>query len=127
MRLYEPNRFPQGFIGPAELLWHRPAKPAETNAIKLWIRVHPSFFEEAWSIIQTLSSDRCQLRDLRFDLESFDITGPLSGVAILRALSISASEPEESRRLVVKTLACDPAEIPDSLIASFNAVDPRLA
>lgn len=67
------------------------------------------------------------MKDLRAELESFELMGPLAGNAILRSLPFSPSESEENRQAIIGTLSGDAAEVPDGLMLSFNAVDPRLS
>lgn len=120
VNLYAPGQFPRCLIGPAELLW----LPSQSARATVWVRVHPSIFQETWA---ALACPLVQRRDLRTELESFDIMGPLSGSTILRSLPFSSSESEENRQAIISALTGDAAAVPNGLTLSFTAVDPRLS
>lgn len=78
-------------------------------------------------MLASLCGDQIRMRDLRSELESFELIGPSSGSAILRSLPFSPSEPDDNRQAVLNTLTADPAEVPDGLVFSYTGVDPRLS
>lgn len=125
--IYEPGQFPHGLIGPAELFWQPSSGSSSTGQVAVWVRVHPSIFQETWRVLDSQAGDHIRMRDLRPELESFDLMGPLSGGVILRSLPFSTSESQGHRRAIVNTLTADAAAIPDGLTCSFAAVDPRLS
>ena len=103
--LYRPGTFPLGLIGPADILWESDVRSGYQR--RLWIRVHPSIFEEVWKPLREEISTSSQpneplaalisMRDLRGDLGSFEITGPLAGTVLKRVLSLSKAESPEKR------------------------------
>ena len=108
--LYHYITFPRGLIGPADLLW-RPIDPSESHEPRqMWLRIHPSIFEETWQAIKTAISqlvlDRrsqpgpssmcdevaIQMRDLRSEVEAFEIMGPRAGLVLRRVLRVCRGE-----------------------------------
>lgn len=108
------------------MLW-KPSATSQAEQATAWVRVHPSIFQEAWKALASQSGDDVRMRDLRSELESFELIGPSSGSAILRSLPFSPSEPVENSQSISSVLSRDVAEIPDNLVLSFNAIDPRLS
>lgn len=104
--MYQPESFPRGLIGPAEILWQplTQDKNPHNDARRIWIRVHPSIFDQVFSTLKAVSGNilaeenlskrvqALQLRDLRGELESFEIMGPKSGEVLRRVLRLCKSE-----------------------------------
>lgn len=104
--VYQPESFPRGLIGPAEILWQplTQDKNPHNDALRIWIRVHPSIFDQVFSTLKAVSGNilaeenlskrvqALQLRDLRGELESFEIMGPKSGEVLRRVLRLCKSE-----------------------------------
>lgn len=101
--LYHPDTYPLGLIGPAEVIWH---------GEKMWIRVHPSIFDEAYTALK-----REGIRDLRGEIDSFELMGPTAGEVlqrVFRAYRGSISVPANSDML------------PRGAIIGATVHDPRL-
>lgn len=47
--VYHPDGFPHKLIGPAEVIWRAPE--ASSTSRRLWLRVHPSIFEDRKSVV----------------------------------------------------------------------------
>jgi ribonuclease P/MRP protein subunit POP1 len=75
---------------------------------KIWIRIHPSIFEEAFAAIRSVGV----VRDLRGELDSFELVGPMSADVLSRVLR------------PVKTLNFGP-DVSNGIYA-FTIYDPRL-
>jgi ribonuclease P/MRP protein subunit POP1 len=95
--LYHPDSFPLELIGPVEILWC-------PDGGKVWVRLHPSIFEETFDALKlatsTLSAGQMvHVRDLREDLGSFDFVGPLSGRLIRRVLRVCRNESSLKKRV----------------------------
>jgi ribonuclease P/MRP protein subunit POP1 len=80
----------------------------------VWIRLHPSIFSEVWDALKLATRFQLdaseqpsgpssavsgpgpfgdlQIRDLRGELDGFEITGPLAGKALRRVLRLCRSE-----------------------------------
>ncbi|GMK55217.1 hypothetical protein CspeluHIS016_0202730 [Cutaneotrichosporon spelunceum] len=127
---YHFGTFPLGLIGPVEVLW-QPAGEREGRTV--WVRVHPSTFDEVWETVTTAISTHMDefgavlVHDLRSTLESFEITGPLAGRVLSRSLRVCNSEPQDKKRALASLLHGDPAECPDGMVVGFKVYDPRLS
>ena len=100
---------------------------------QLFIRVHPSAFQQLWLIlIKVAKTQRPQvmMEDLRFEIGSIEITGPGSTEALLGVLKPveSLSSSETSPHSVWTSLAglTNPASLPQGALLHFNISDPRL-
>lgn len=71
--MYYPDSYPFGLIGPAEVI----------RGEKIWIRIHPSIFDEAFAAVRAAVGI---VRDLRGELDSFELVGPMSGDILSRVL-----------------------------------------
>lgn len=71
--LYHLDSYPLGMIGPAEII----------RGEKIWIRIHSSIFDEAYKAIRLACGI---VRDLRGELDSFELVGPMSGDVLSRVL-----------------------------------------
>lgn len=71
--LYRPDSYPLGLIGPAEII----------RGEKIWIRIHPSIFDEASAAIKAAVG---VVRDLRGELDNFELVGPMSEEVLSRVL-----------------------------------------
>lgn len=92
--LYQSGTWPRGMIGPVELFWQSPTStPSPRRTI--WLRFHPSIFEEAYSAIKAsianhvvqrvAAEDVVQMRDLRGEINAFEIMGP-NAARVLRGV-----------------------------------------
>ncbi|OXG28540.1 ribonuclease P/MRP protein subunit POP1 [Cryptococcus neoformans Bt120] len=136
--VYQPESFPRGLIGPAEILWQplTQDKSPHNDARRIWIRVHPSIFDQVFSTLKAVSGNTLaeenlskrvqalQLRDLRGELESFEIMGPKSGEVLRRVLRLCKSEKGVKSKFF--DALGDPAEVPSRTIVGLNVHDPRL-
>jgi ribonuclease P/MRP protein subunit POP1 len=187
LTLHRYREWPGGMIGPAEILW-RPRAPEPTVDVKgkrkrkstgdasdspaaskrqIWIRVHPSIFNETHStLVKAITSfyqqkDRSassmqsslELRDLRGEFNSFEITGPKAIQIIGSVFDICRSEipPKKAVSRLVQTLqpfflipvdnhgsfrflkfvrhlkyAQSPQNVPERLVVGLHVYDPRL-
>jgi ribonuclease P/MRP protein subunit POP1 len=156
--IYHPDRFPEGLIGEAEILW-RSSESETVSRRTLWLRLHPSIFQETWEALEldiksrlaaiaqagSSTSSRMvnlQIRDLRGEVDGFEITGPMAGQVLRRVLRLCKSEASEKHmvkhihpRWIVAHAgqffealgsAQSSAEFPDGLVAGVKAYDPRL-
>jgi ribonuclease P/MRP protein subunit POP1 len=131
--MYQPESFPHGLIGPVQVLW----KPSEmAHRRKVWIRVHPSIFDDVLSAIQTAgnraagsSKDQASLeiRNIRDELECFELMGPLAGKVIQRVLRVSDGESQKKKDEFASLLGGEPAEHPSDSVVGVTVYDPRLA
>jgi len=108
--LYHREGFPPRLIGPVEILWE---PHTGHNERRIWLRLHPSIFEEAWDALKAAStiissatsneaSSSChdqpdmvsafQMRDLREDIDAFEILGPKAGLVLRRVLRLCRDE-----------------------------------
>lgn len=103
---------------------------------RLFIRVHPSAFLQAWNEILKVSKIQRppnMVEDLRFEIGSIEITGPGSTETLISALQPIAAtgrdppnfeKPEDIwRRLMAVT---NPASLPANALLGFDVWDPRL-
>lgn len=111
--LYHYDRYPQSLIGPMEIVW----QPLDQTSVEkmIWIRLHPSIFQEAWSAIRSalLTSSNegdppiswddgessVRMRDLRGDVDTFEIMGPLAGNVLRRVLRLCKDEISEKSKV----------------------------
>ncbi|GFZ46872.1 hypothetical protein JCM24511_04092 [Saitozyma sp. JCM 24511] len=143
--MYHPDRFPEGLIGEAEILWQPSSGPDPGR--RVWIRLHPSIFSEVWDVLklatrlQVDTSEQSsgssstgpvpfgglQIRDLRSELDGFEITGPLAGKALRRVLRLCRSESGvKSKFFDALGSAQSSSEMPKGLVAGLKVYDPRL-
>lgn len=155
--VHQPESFPRGLIGPAEVLWQplTQDKSPLNDARRIWIRIHSSIFEQVFSALKAVSGNilaeeslskrgkALQIRDLRGELESFEIMGPKSGEVLRRVLRLCKSEKgvkSKVGQIIIVTFLPhgytdriqffnalgDPAEVPSRAIVGLNVHDPRL-
>ncbi|WVR06792.1 hypothetical protein IAU60_003828 [Kwoniella sp. DSM 27419] len=135
--LYHYDAFPAGLIGPAEVLWCPDGRHTQASC-RLWLRLHPSIYNEVWDVLKvasrqlfqagsTSASTPMQIRDLRGEINSLDIMGPRAGHVIKRVLKLCRSE------LKVKTsffdsldVMQDASSLDEGLVAGVTIHDPRL-
>ncbi|KAK8864663.1 hypothetical protein IAR55_001913 [Kwoniella newhampshirensis] len=140
--MYQHNSFPRGLIGPAEILWQ--PNEGDHKARKLWIRLHPSIFNDVWDTMKTASGSRqmtgvqpsankaradipTQVRDLRGDVESIEIMGPKAGKVLQRVLRLCKSERGVKKEFFDSLGRLnDPAAIPEGTVVGLKVYDPRL-
>lgn len=139
--VFHPASFPQGLIGPVDILW-QPRLLDDSTTRRLWIRVHPSIFDDTIKAVRqavsvppaaigvagpSTPSSHVHVRDLRDDLETFEIMGSLAGQAISRVLRLCPLESAQKRKALEQLLLADPAECPKDAVFGFRAYDPRLS
>ncbi|WVF71156.1 hypothetical protein IAT40_005954 [Kwoniella sp. CBS 6097] len=155
--LYHFDTFPTGLIGPAEIIWHSqdpqtlPTQPSTSTSTsttgpkRLWIRIHPSIFDEAWDTLKhavtqlrqeragssssrgTIAFSTLQIRDLRGELNSLDIVGPKAGKTLRRVLRVCRSEQGDKKQFFESLRNLDdPAQLPEGMIIGLKIHDPRL-
>lgn len=101
-------------IGPVEIIW-QPNEDKESQRT-IWLRVHPSihtevhdalvallssseFQEQAASSSTSISNPVIQLKDLRGEIDSFEIMGPQAARVLRRILRLVKSENSEKIRV----------------------------
>jgi ribonuclease P/MRP protein subunit POP1 len=130
-------------IGPATLLWCPTDQDAQGDKIsekakkppvkKIFIRIHPSAFLEAWNELLRLSKlqrPKVHIEDLRFEIGSIDITGPGSTETLLGILHpyYASEDIKNEHAETFKSLAgvTNPSSLPLNSLLSFSILDPRL-
>ena len=109
--LYHPSQYPQGLIGPVDILWHNEAQ-------RIWLRLHPSIFQETWETIADCKTANVSMLDVRDELAAFELVGPESGRLLRRTLKVCKG----GQRLELD----DPQSLPHGTIMAFVIHDPRL-
>ncbi len=118
--LYHYDQFPNGLIGSVEIIWQ---SEGSINDRKLWFRLHPSIFQEAWDALKAVIKrlllfatneagrsaqldygDALHMRDLRGEVNAFEIMGPLAGNVVRRVLRICKDEVDAKQRVRSYTL-----------------------
>ena len=105
--LHYSDGFPRGLVGPVDIIWQTSNEPKEERT--LWIRIHPSIFQDAWDVLKDaqrrisayaskeagpsnqgmeLVGGPMQMRDLRADVDAFEIMGPRAGAVLRRVLRV---------------------------------------
>lgn len=99
-----------GFIGPAEIIWQPSQEGAKERT--LWIRLHPAIFQEVWDVFKEaiskssvsddfgagpsdtgyLDNSGIQIRDLRAEIDGFEIMGPTAAKILRRVLRLCKGE-----------------------------------
>ncbi|WVQ99709.1 hypothetical protein IAU59_006850 [Kwoniella sp. CBS 9459] len=158
--LYHFDSFPTGLIGPAEVLWYPSGngplarQPSKSETRRLWIRIHPSIYNETWDTLKhaisqirqgpvcpsassnsSSSSSRVaanafstlQIRDLREEINSLDIVGPRAGRTLRRVLRVCRSEQGMKKQFFESLRDLDdPAQLSEGMIVGLRIHDPRL-
>lgn len=149
--LFQPGCCPKRAIGTVFFNW----KPIDSNV--LWVWLHPAFYDEALNVLvevfeaaetenRTFTNERLKIsiRELRFELNRFRLTGPLSQAVLRDSLRLTeANHPSEwfqsylsdgsnrqgfSNQIDYWTgLDCiaNPAELPPHTTLSLIVNDPR--
>ncbi|KAJ9106265.1 hypothetical protein QFC21_001410 [Naganishia friedmannii] len=161
LTLHRFREWPGGMIGPAEILW-RPLAAAPTVDLKgkrkrksenivssnpastkrqIWIRVHPSIFNETHTTLvkaitsfyqqkdgpAMASNSSLELRDLRGEFNSFEITGPKAIQVIGSMLDVCRGEIPPKKAFVRHLkYAQSPQNVPERLVVGLQVYDPRL-
>lgn len=131
---YHTDAYPLHLIGPGEVLWH-------PDSQKIWLRLHPSIFTTVWDelkkavVLDNVVS--LQIRDLRSEVDSFELTGPRSAQMLHRILRLANSEDGEKRRVsdggavLIKFFDAlaylqSSDTLPENLVVGIKVYDPRL-
>lgn len=126
---YAFGAFPIGMIGPVSIIWQPPTQ--HDSSKRLWLRVHPSITREVLQALRTAVGSRqgasITVRDIRDDIEGFELMGPLAGQVLRRVLNVCPSFTEESRRALESLLLHEADEVPDGLVCYLDVYDPRLS
>ena len=136
--MYHTEAYPLHLIGPAEIIWQAPSNPNTANR-RIWLRLHPAIFSEVWDefkiacLVPNTSSSTTstavplQIRDLRSEIDSFELTGPLSGRVLKRILRVCHGEEAEKQGFyaALGNLRSTSA-LPEGLVAGLKVYDPRL-
>lgn len=129
-------------IGPSTIFWcpsqldtkcdESAEKPKKAPNMRLFIRIHPSAFLEAWTELLRLSKlqrPAVHIEDLRFEIGSIEITGPGSTEVLLGILHPSKQVgAQDAHADTFKSLAgvTNAASLPANSLLSFPILDPRL-
>ncbi|KAJ9109900.1 hypothetical protein QFC19_001880 [Naganishia cerealis] len=112
-----------------------------SNTRQLWIRVHPSIVDETYGTFvkaitsfyqqkdrqSTARTSSLEIRDLRGEINSFEITGPKAIQVIGGVLDICRSEiPPKKAFIRHLKYAETPQNVPERLIVGLQVYDPRL-
>ena len=127
-------------MGPATIFWDPESKLQESESRdpkkiqrRVLVRVHPAAFLETFNELLRLTkmeNPRLYIEDLRFEIGSFEITGPASTeilLAVLRPYQMK-NHPRQRHGEVFKALTSlsNPAALPANALLSFAVEDPRL-
>ncbi|OCF60925.1 ribonuclease P/MRP protein subunit POP1 [Kwoniella mangroviensis CBS 10435] len=134
--LYHFGSFPTNLIGPAEVIWQTPTPDIDLRP-RIWLRLHPSIFNETWDALkvataqlQQSGSSRIgdlQIRDLRGEINSIDLIGPKSGKVLRRVLRLCRDEKGVKSKFFESLRDLDdPAQLTEGMIVGLNVHDPRL-
>ncbi|WRT66655.1 uncharacterized protein IL334_003614 [Kwoniella shivajii] len=136
--LYQFDSFPVGLIGQAEVMWQPLSPELPQHERKLWIRLHPSIYNETWNALKVTThqfqqsgsskSQNLQIRDLRGEINSLDILGPKSGKVLRRVLRLCRSEKGTKHKFFENLRDIDdPAQLSEGMIVGLRVHDPRLS
>ncbi|KAE8441713.1 hypothetical protein EG329_004542 [Mollisiaceae sp. DMI_Dod_QoI] len=129
------------FTGPSIILWCPPEaevpsddaenKTKKPSVRRVFLRLHPSIFLEAWTEILRLSKlqrPAVHVEDLRFEIGSIEITGPGSTEALLGILHPYDDGGQDEHAQTFTSLAglTNPGSLPSNVILAFPILDPRL-
>jgi ribonuclease P/MRP protein subunit POP1 len=147
--LYQRESWPSKCVAPATIIWN-PIRTSEDNwdvdlnalpeklnpRRQAFIRVHPSGFFLLWEEIIRLAKVQkpsVTVEDLRFEVGSFEITGPNAAEALVGTLRpIGQGNQENSPNDIISTVwhnlaaVANPSTLPAHAIISFEIFDPRL-
>ena len=138
--VFEKGGYPTKPIAPVLLLWCRPSVKTTSEPDygekkghrSILMRVHPSAFFQLWMTILSVSKSYSSVtsEDLRFELGSLEVTGPVATNALLACLQprenpVSSDTPEG----VWENLhsLTNPSSLPPGAFLAFNIMDPRIA
>ncbi|RXK39922.1 hypothetical protein M231_02856 [Tremella mesenterica] len=133
---YHPDTFPEGLIGPVEIVW-APASSRQTGPAnkeddrRLWIRAHPAIFDELWDALRVAcekSRAKVTLNDKRGEVGAFEIMGPLAGQVLTRVLSACKSNSGEKKHFLRQLgHVGSSGEVPEGMVVGLKVDDPRLS
>ncbi|POR34175.1 Ribonucleases P/MRP protein subunit pop1 [Tolypocladium paradoxum] len=124
---------------PATVLWNPEQSRLEDNENQrkvqrqVYLRVHPSAFLEVFNELLRLTkmeNPRLYIEDLRFEIGSFELTGPASTEALLAVLTPYSTKdaPKSKHAELFESLRglTNPAALPANAVLTFSVQDPRL-
>jgi ribonuclease P/MRP protein subunit POP1 len=119
--LYRHNEFPKGMIGPALLLWR---KKEETQR-QLMIRIHPAMVKEVWHELYFCAKEIGNIRveDIRFEIGSIDLFGPLSVEALYSILKVGKGSSYKTWNHLRGVP--DSSSLPMGAVLDLDLCDPR--
>lgn len=127
--LYYYDRYPSHMIGPIEIIWN----PEHADMRRMWIRIHPAIYNEAWDALKLgitrisgTSSKSVHMRDLRGEIEAFEITGPRASMVLRRILRLAGSEKGVKAQFFDSLTSVLPSEVPENMVVGLRVHDPRL-
>ncbi|WWC89050.1 uncharacterized protein L201_003968 [Kwoniella dendrophila CBS 6074] len=136
--LYHFDSFPTNLIGQAEVIWQTPLNDQTKIHQKVWLRLHPSIFNETWNAIKIATShlqqngsskiNDLQIRDLRGDINSIDLIGPKSGKVLRRVLKLCRHEKAIKNKFFEDLRDLDnPEHLSEGILIGLKVHDPRLS
>jgi ribonuclease P/MRP protein subunit POP1 len=143
--LHGRDSYPLCLICPATVIWSAEGRLVNTEAEQhrrelpkrtIFIRVHPSAFNQLWTLLMQLSKVQkpsVRIHNLRHEIGSIEVTGPNSTeslVKILRPFQAINDNPEEkvTPEKVWDSLIelTNPSFLPRNILIAFECLDPRL-
>ena len=120
--LYHHEKFPQGMIGPALILW----RAGQEDSRQIMIRTHPSIIAEVWSELHVCAKKvgGIRIEDARFEIGSIDLFGPMATEVLFAILKVGKSP---SLKVWHKLLGLGgPASLPLGAVLDLDLCDPRI-
>lgn len=140
--VYRVDAYPLSLIGPAEIIWQgAEMTQAGKDERTVWVRLHPAMFDQVWQELKIASAQPVaggsssshnvaaplHIRDLRGEVDSFELTGPTAGRVLRRVLRVCHDEDPEKRGFFEALGHMQSAgALPEGLVAGFKVYDPRL-
>lgn len=137
-------------IGPAQVLWCGRTEATKTKSEpsnvrrfrvkkqlvrKVFVRIHPSIFAQAWRLLVALCSSskpKVVLEDLRFEIGAIEVIGPSAFEAVVATLHPTGEcdfqkspNTDENNWGILKSIT-NIAMLPNNALIAFQTADPRL-
>jgi len=120
--LYQHDKFPQGMIGSALILW----RGSQGSDRQVMIRVHPSIVWDLWEELHICAKKigGVRMEDTRFEIGSIDLFGPTASEVLFAILKVGKNACSK----VWHKLAGlgDPAALPLGAVLDLDLCDPRI-